>query len=76
MLLTHGGCVLDAQNDRGETCLHLACAKGSTDMVVMLLNAGADPALRITTCCLGDVGMTPLDLARSHGHDEIVQHMK
>ena len=48
----------------GETALHLAACKGHTELLAVLLSAGAD-ALR-----LSEVSVSPLHLAARYGHTE------
>lgn len=54
--LLDGGAVVDAVNSRGATPLHYALARGSCDIVTVLLSRGASP----TTRC---GGATPLHVA-------------
>ncbi len=56
--LTRAGADPDAATESdGLTPLHIACALGSPDSVVALLDAGADPSLRTNR------GQTPLEIA-------------
>ena len=50
----------------GRTALHLACAKGATEVVELLLVAGADPGLRDA------LGNSPLLEAAKAGQDRCV----
>jgi Ankyrin repeats (3 copies)/SAM domain (Sterile alpha motif) len=56
---------LDAQNNAGDTALHLA-ANGRADIVQLLVDAGASLALK------NGCGKTPLDAARLWGKHDIV----
>ncbi len=51
---------------RGQTALHLACASGIQEVVLLLLLSGADPF------CPNDDGYTPLYYALVQGHGVIV----
>jgi ankyrin repeat protein len=61
-------CDLNAVNGAGLTPLHWACLAGRADVAEYLLTHGADPCLRAAHLD----GLSPLDLARLMGHDEIV----
>lgn len=53
-------------NENGETCLMLACERGSAEIVRILLDEGADPTL-------ADIkGVTPLIITCKRGHEKIV----
>ena len=65
-LLRNGADVNAAQGD-GMTALHWAAQKGDTELVAMLLSAGA--SVRATTR-LG--GYTPMHLASQAGHPRVV----
>ncbi|XP_065186758.1 ankyrin repeat domain-containing protein 11-like [Sycon ciliatum] len=60
---------LSKRNTRGETPLHVASIRGDTEMVVALLERGADVSLK------DNAGWTPLHEACSNGHLEIVQEL-
>jgi ankyrin repeat protein len=67
-LLTHGCGDLNARSrTRGQTAVLCACMGGHTDVVVLLLGAGADAALP------GTNGLTPLMYAAEGGHVGVVQ---
>lgn len=51
---------LNAQNHNGYTALHLAAQHGHSEIVQLLLEAGADPTTR------NNEGRTPLDLANTY----------
>ncbi len=57
-------------NDGSTSPLREAAARGHTEIVRMLLDAGADPLLRT------DDGKTPLDLAVANGHSVIVDMLQ
>jgi ankyrin repeat protein len=56
---------VNAGNVKGNTPLHLACAKGHTK-VVKILKDRADVSIR------NGQGFSPLDLATKYGHCEVV----
>lgn len=61
------GTHLNAKNHAGWTALHLAAREGRADIVNVLLEAGADPAIP------GPNGETALSLARAGGHQAVLQ---
>jgi ankyrin repeat protein len=63
-LLIEAGINIDQHGDLGHTPLHDAAAFGHRDMVVLLIESGAD----VHACTEGD---TPYALARIGGHTEI-----
>ena len=58
---------MNVANEKGETALHVACATGRTQLVQILLDAGA--SVNVTTTD----GRTPLHLATSNGWVKIVK---
>jgi ankyrin repeat protein len=64
--LTNDPSLVSAKDERGWTFLHQEALAGSTATVKVLLAAGADPN------AVTDHGMTPLQLARSLGWEEVV----
>lgn len=69
LLLSSGANVDTQEGVRGETALHLAAYYGHGEVVEPLTTGDrhADPHIR------NKVGKTPLELARSEGHQDIVQ---
>jgi ankyrin repeat protein len=63
-LLTEAGINIDQHGDLGRTPLHEAASFGHRDMVLLLIQSGADVHARTE----GDV---PFELARRNGHTEI-----
>ena len=66
LLAASKGMDINIGNENSETCLMMACEKGSVEIVRILLDEGADP---------NDVdknGMTPLMVCCRRGHDRIV----
>ncbi len=70
--------LVDAEDERGERPLHLACRSGSTSAVAALLAAGADPNLRnrvgnpplFAACVLGTAaGRASMRLLLARGAD-------
>ena len=57
---------LNVSNENGETCLMMACEKGSNEIVRILLDEGADPNIADKN------GVTPLMIACRRGQDRIV----
>jgi RNA polymerase primary sigma factor len=57
---------VNATDEKGRSPLHLAAAKGQSDICHFLLDEGADPALRDFQ------GNNALTVAKNHGHVEIV----
>ena len=64
--LIDAGANVNATAAGGYTPLHIAASNGGRDMVVLLLESGADPAARC------DQDKTPADYARERGHAELV----
>ena len=58
---------INAQNNYGDTPLHLACSKGHSDIVETLMLAGADETIT------NDRGKTPAQVAKSEGHSELLK---
>ena len=65
-LLIDAGAPVNATAAGGYTPLHIAASNGNRDMVVLLLERGADPGTRC------DQDKTPADYARERGHAEVV----
>ena len=57
---------LDARNEDGRTPLHMAAAKGHSEAIAALIDAGADPDAR------NEDGRTPLHMAAEKGHSEAI----
>lgn len=68
-LLDAGAPVNAADSYQGWTALHLAAALGRADVVELLLERGADPALRDRR------GRTPADLARNAKKEELADRL-
>jgi uncharacterized protein len=64
--LIEAGANVNAAAAGGYTPLHIAASNGSRDMIVLLLENGADPAARC------DQEKTPADYARERGHAEVL----
>ncbi|KIK70886.1 hypothetical protein GYMLUDRAFT_32961 [Collybiopsis luxurians FD-317 M1] len=58
---------LNALDEFGYTPLHLACDRGNADMVRLLLAKGVDISIKDPD------ELTPLELAQTAGHEQIVQ---
>lgn len=70
VLLSQGALVdINHKNKKSETALHMACQTGHTDVVQLLLERGANPAMK------NNKGRTPLDLAKTMRHKEVVKLM-
>jgi uncharacterized protein len=65
-LLAHGCGDIDARNRDGGTALWWACYAGHADVVLLLLDAGADSRIAETQ------GRTPLDIALERTHEGCV----
>ena len=65
-MLIKAGAQVNRTDPSGMTPLWLACHLGRADLVEVLLEAGADPSLRVQ-------GWSPLDLSRREGHEQIVK---
>lgn len=63
-LLIEAGINIDHHGDLGRTPLHEAASSGHRDMVLLLIESGADVHARME-------GDTPFDLARIRRHTEI-----
>lgn len=66
ILLGRGGIDLDRRDAEGNTALHYVCREGYRDLVVLLLDRGADPMLP------NNRGETPLHAAARKGNREIL----
>ena len=70
-MLVDAGAELDAQGPyNGYTALHDAIWHGHLETAKALIEAGAAPDLK------GLDGLTPLDLAKKNGYEEIVKMME
>lgn len=66
-LLLKASATIEAKNNQSETPLHIACMRGHTALVAMLINTyHADPNAK------KEGGITPLMLAAYHGNVEII----
>ena len=61
---------MNAQNVKGETPLHNACAEGRLHALHVLLTRGA-----IVNAKMDDEGLTPAHVAIRRGHVEALQHL-
>ncbi|KAI1083474.1 hypothetical protein F5B20DRAFT_595486 [Whalleya microplaca] len=68
-LLKHGAVQVDDQDSQGQTSLHIAAELGDEALVLLLLCHGADPHV------CDNCGQSPLYLAVSGGHNEIVESL-
>ncbi|MDF3048180.1 MAG: ankyrin [Candidatus Midichloriaceae bacterium] len=62
------GANVNLQNDYGATPLHLACEKGNKDIVILLLEKGADSTIKWAK-------ETPLCIAIKKGYNEIADEL-
>lgn len=65
-----GGVDVNATNEYGQTCLHVAAWRGHTDIVKLLLHFGANPFI------MANGGISAEDSAESEGYGEIVQLLR
>lgn len=65
-VLLAGGASANHTTSYGYSLLHFASNAGRRGIVAQLLRAGADP-----TCRSSRAGVTPLDLARLAGHNDV-----
>ena len=74
LLLAHGA-ELNARTRYGKTALGLACQRGSSSCVKLLLEAGADVAMNSIACYYdsdhGYADFTPLQIAAEAGHPQV-----
>lgn len=66
MLLKHGADIEARTGHGGSTPLHIACSAGNTSIVKLLLKHKANIQAETT------LGLTPLGLARKHGHRAVM----
>jgi hypothetical protein len=59
------GCAVNRRNANGQSALHLACKVANRDIIIALLNAGADKSL------VDNVGKTVLDMCNASVANEI-----
>ena len=67
ILVFVGGHKINAQDPTGNTPLHLACYNGHSDIVEILMLAGADETIT------NDLGETPARMAESGWHSELLK---
>ena len=60
----------NARDQRGQTPLHIAAHKGMADTTLLLVNMGADPALKNAE------GKTAAEIARDNGSSSVVQILR
>lgn len=60
------GADINIQTEFGDTALHLAIAKGTPEIINLLLEHGAEPELP------NQAGYTPIEIARRHKKDDIL----
>jgi ankyrin repeat protein len=77
-LLLDRGANLELRDTSGHTALQQACRAGALDVAALLLQKGADPeSSRNQPSCTSPVALssnrTPLHLAATYGHSNIVQ---
>ena len=65
-LIACGANLNDCDYD-GRSCLHLACCEGHVELVKILLAQHASTTLKDRW------GHTPIDDAKTHGHEDIVK---
>jgi len=65
LLKTHPGTNLNALDEFGYAPIHLACDRGNVEVVKILLERGADRAIKDPD------DLTPLELSQEAGHSEI-----
>mmetsp|Transcript_220 Transcript_220/g.273 ORF Transcript_220/g.273 Transcript_220/m.273 type:complete len:85 (-) Transcript_220:90-344(-) len=61
-----------ATTDHGATPLYIAAQQGHVEVVRLLIEAGVDPNIPLTTT----VRATPVLTAHEHGHHEVVELLK
>ncbi|KAF4666685.1 hypothetical protein FOZ61_009370 [Perkinsus olseni] len=62
------GGVRGVYNSRGQSCMHVAAAYGSTEMIEWLSDSGCNPSE-----ALAQVGLTPLHIAVLNGRPDTVR---
>jgi hypothetical protein len=60
----------NARNKNGQTPLHVAAQRGMADTTLLLVNMGADPALKNAE------GKTAADIARANGSSSVLQILR
>jgi hypothetical protein len=60
----------NARDKNGQTPLHVAAQRGMADTTLLLVNMGADPALKNAE------GKTAADIARANGSSSVVQILR
>lgn len=70
LLLAHGA-EPNARTSSGNTALGVACRRGSSSCVRLLLEAGADVAMNSTVSDKDTVDSTPLQIATKAGHSQV-----
>jgi ankyrin repeat protein len=66
LLLAHGANIKGTHGPEGRSLLHEACAKGSANLIPLLVEFGADPTQQ------DQIGETPLDLALAFMNENAV----
>ncbi len=68
--LLRAGSNVNLQAGAGVSPLHLAAARGSTELTDLLIEAAADPSI------LSDEGKTAADIAEARGHAGLAVHLR
>lgn len=64
-----GGEIVNAVNEQKWNCLHWAAFKGDLELSSYLISIGVDFSAK------DEIGRTPLDLATSQNHRDVIQEM-
>lgn len=70
-LLNHGANINLSKFNRGHTALYSACDNGHPNIVMFLLNKGANPNIQIISG-YDDDGFTPLHIAIKNGYTDVI----
>lgn len=70
LALIEAGADVNAVGDLGYTPLHVTAFRNDTEMIQVLLDAGANPRLKC------EVGKTPLETAIDHGCSDAAKQLK
>jgi ankyrin repeat protein len=68
-LLIHSGASIDAQDDDGDTALHMAAQAGDIDMVRLLISRHARISVK------NDEGVSALDLACAENKSKVIEFL-